>query len=86
MSEIPHLLVHEQGDSVGVVVVEGLEASTDMLVCFSMSPVCFITILPSDTVSYWIPRYSEKEPSLVNSNPFSSSALMNVSTMFLFGA
>ena len=25
MSEIPHLLVHEQGDSVGVVVVEGLE-------------------------------------------------------------
>jgi len=33
MSEIPHLLVHEQGDSVGVVVVEGLEANTDMLVC-----------------------------------------------------
>ncbi|HBM68831.1 MAG TPA: flagellar biosynthesis protein FlgA, partial [Rhodobacteraceae bacterium] len=33
MSEIPHLLVHEQGDSVGVVVVEGLEAGTDMLVC-----------------------------------------------------
>ena len=33
MSEIPHLLVHEKGDSVGVVVVEGLEAGTDMLVC-----------------------------------------------------
>ena len=33
MSEIPHLLVHEQGDSVGVVVIEGLEAGTDMLVC-----------------------------------------------------
>lgn len=33
MSEIPHLLVHEQGDSVGVVVVEGLETGTDMLVC-----------------------------------------------------
>ena len=33
MSEIPHLLVHEQGDSVGVVVVDGLEAVTDMLDC-----------------------------------------------------
>ena len=32
MSEIPHLLVHEQGDSVGVVVVEVLDAGTDMLV------------------------------------------------------
>ncbi len=28
---VPHLLVHEKGDNVGVVVVEGLEAQTDML-------------------------------------------------------
>ena len=27
----PHLLVHEPGDSVGVVVVEGLKANTEML-------------------------------------------------------
>ncbi len=33
MSEIPHLLVHEQADNVGVVVVEGLKAGTDMLCC-----------------------------------------------------
>lgn len=33
MSEIPHLLVHDHADSVGVVVVEGLQANTDMLVC-----------------------------------------------------
>ncbi len=33
MSEIPQLLVHETGDNVGVVVIEGLEANTDMLVC-----------------------------------------------------
>jgi (2R)-sulfolactate sulfo-lyase subunit alpha len=33
MSEIPHLLVHDHDDSVGVVVIEGLEAGTDMLVC-----------------------------------------------------
>lgn len=33
MSEIPHLLVHEHSDNVGVVVVEGLSAGTDMLVC-----------------------------------------------------
>ena len=32
MSEIPHLLVHEKADNVGVVVVEGLKAGTDMLV------------------------------------------------------
>jgi (2R)-sulfolactate sulfo-lyase subunit alpha len=28
---IPHLLVHEKKDTVGVVVVEGLKANTDML-------------------------------------------------------
>ena len=33
MAEIPHLLVHEHDDNVGVVVVEGLSAGTDMLVC-----------------------------------------------------
>jgi len=33
MSEIPHLLVHDHQDSVGVVVIEGLDANTDMLVC-----------------------------------------------------
>lgn len=27
----PHILVHEHSDNVGVVVVEGLEAGTDML-------------------------------------------------------
>ena len=31
MAEIPHLLVHEHADNVGVVVVEGLTAGTDML-------------------------------------------------------
>jgi len=29
--EAPHLLVHDKKDSVGVVVVEGLKAGTDML-------------------------------------------------------
>ena len=33
MAEIPHLLVHEHDDNVGVVVVENLTAGTDMLVC-----------------------------------------------------
>ena len=33
MSEIPHILVHENDDNVGVVVVEGLTAGTDMLCC-----------------------------------------------------
>lgn len=32
MSEIPHLLIHDHKDSVGVVVVEGLTAGTEMLV------------------------------------------------------
>lgn len=35
MSEIPHLLVHEKADNVGVVVVEGLTAGTDMLCCIT---------------------------------------------------
>ena len=33
MAEIPHLLVHDHEDNVGVVVVEGLATGTDMLVC-----------------------------------------------------
>ena len=35
MSEIPHLLVHEHADNVGVVVVENLKAGTDMLCCIT---------------------------------------------------
>ncbi len=35
MSEIPSLLVHEKADNVGVVVVEGLKANTDMLCCIT---------------------------------------------------
>ncbi len=31
MAEIPQLLVHDHDDNVGVVVVEGLKAGTDML-------------------------------------------------------
>ncbi len=31
MGEIPHLLVHDTTDNVGVVVIEGLTAGTDML-------------------------------------------------------
>ncbi|QPH53511.1 UxaA family hydrolase [Pontivivens ytuae] len=31
MSQKPHLLVHDTADNVGVVVVEGLSAGTDML-------------------------------------------------------
>ena len=33
MSNIPHLLVHDHGDNVGVVVVEGLTAGTEMFCC-----------------------------------------------------
>ena len=35
MAEIPHLLVHDHKDNVGVVVVEGLTANTDMLCCIT---------------------------------------------------
>ena len=35
MTEIPHLLVHDHKDNVGVVVVEGLTANTDMLCCIT---------------------------------------------------
>jgi (2R)-sulfolactate sulfo-lyase subunit alpha len=33
MSEIPQLLVHDHGDNVGVVVVEGLKSVTKMVCC-----------------------------------------------------
>lgn len=33
--DIPHLLVHEHDDNVGVVVVEGLTAGTEMLCCIT---------------------------------------------------
>ena len=33
MSEIPQLLVHDHGDNVGVVVVEGLKSGTKMVCC-----------------------------------------------------
>ncbi|MEZ5872817.1 MAG: UxaA family hydrolase [Nitratireductor sp.] len=35
MVEIPHLLVHEKVDNVGVVVIENLKAGTDMLCCIT---------------------------------------------------
>ena len=35
MAEIPYLLVHDHKDNVGVVVVEGLTANTDMLWCIT---------------------------------------------------
>jgi (2R)-sulfolactate sulfo-lyase subunit alpha len=47
---VPHLLVHERADNVGVVVVEGLTAGTDML--------CVVTHDNSDfrmTVSMDVP-------------------------------
>jgi len=33
MTSIPHLLVHEHNDNVGVVVIEGLKSGTKMLCC-----------------------------------------------------
>lgn len=41
MSEIPQLLVHEKADNVGVVVVEGLAAGTDMLCCVTHDNATF---------------------------------------------
>jgi len=48
MSEIPHLLVHEHADNVGVVVVEGLTAGTDMLVCVTHDNSTFRLIAHAD--------------------------------------
>ena len=41
MAEIPHLLVHDHKDNVGVVVVEGLTANTDMLCCITEDNTIF---------------------------------------------
>ena len=48
MNEIPHLLVHEPKDNVGVVVVEGLSAKTDMLVCVTHDDSTFRLTAESD--------------------------------------
>ena len=41
MAEIPHLLVHNRKDNVGVVVVENLAANTDMLCCITEDNLTF---------------------------------------------
>ena len=41
MAEIPHLLVHDDKDNVGVVVVEGLKAHTDMFCCVTCADSTF---------------------------------------------
>ena len=41
MPEAPHLLVHDSEDNVGVVVVEGLSAGTDMLCCVTRDDSTF---------------------------------------------
>lgn len=48
MSEIPQLLVHEKADNVGVVVVEGLKAGTDMLCCITHDNSTFRLTAASD--------------------------------------
>jgi (2R)-sulfolactate sulfo-lyase subunit alpha len=48
MAEIPHLLVHEHDDNVGVVVVEGLTAGTDMLCCVTADNSTFRLTSKSD--------------------------------------
>lgn len=40
-NEVPHLLVHEQADNVGVVLVEGLATGTDMLCCITQNHSTF---------------------------------------------
>ncbi len=45
---IPHLLVHEHEDNVGVVVVEGLTAGTDMLCCVTADNSTFQLEAKSD--------------------------------------
>lgn len=52
---IPHLLVHDHSDSVGVVVVEGLEANTEMLVCVTHDNSTFkLTALESAPIGHKI--------------------------------
>ncbi len=45
---IPHLLVHEQADNVGVVVVEGLKAGTKMLCCVTADNSTFDLVAKTD--------------------------------------
>ena len=47
-NEIPQLLVHDHADNVGVVVVEGLTAGTDMLVCITHDNSTFRLIAGAD--------------------------------------
>jgi (2R)-sulfolactate sulfo-lyase subunit alpha len=47
-NEIPHLLVHEDADNVGVVVVEGLTAGTDMLCCITHDNSTFRLVAKHD--------------------------------------
>ena len=49
MSNIPHLLVHEHDDNVGVVVVEGLTAGTEMFCCVTHDNSTF-TLMAEDDV------------------------------------
>lgn len=49
-NEFPHLLVHEEADNVGVVVVEGLKAGTDMLVCITHDNSTFRLTANDDVV------------------------------------
>ncbi len=41
MNEIPKLLVHDEVDNVGVVVVEGVTAGSDMLCCITQNNSTF---------------------------------------------
>ncbi len=47
-AEIPHLLVHQKVDNVGVVVVEGLTADTDMLCCVTHDNSTFRLVAGAD--------------------------------------
>ena len=48
MKQIPHLLVHEQKDNVGVVVVEDLAAGTEMLCCRTCDDTTFTLTVKHD--------------------------------------
>ncbi|MEO0343423.1 MAG: UxaA family hydrolase [Pseudomonadota bacterium] len=48
MSNAPHLLVHEHDDNVGVVVVEGLTAGTDMFCCVTHDNSTFNLVAGAD--------------------------------------
>ena len=48
MSEIPHLLIHNKIDNVGVVVVDGLKANTDMLCCITEDNSAFRLTVNAD--------------------------------------